>query len=191
MGMQWKYNINNPESAAYKKHHQTKTAAQDTLSTINRDQLDFYNDNYRPLEDKLQNMVDNPDYAGNFTAGMTQVDNAFSTAAGKESRTLGRYGIQQTVGEKAASSRKLGLSSKLAKVGTKNAIRTSTYNQTEQAKQALLGIGTDTQKKAQGLFEASATSEANRNAANANISAQNNANTMGLVSTGATIATML
>jgi len=188
MGLRWQDNPNNPDSKNYV--NKTPTTAQAKLSTINREQLDFYNQTYKPLEDKLTNMVENPDYAGNFSRGMTQVDNAFATSAGKESRTLGRYGINQSAARQTASTRKRGLSKMLAKVGTKNALRTSTYNQTEQAKQALLGIGTDTQKKAQGLFEASATSEANRNAANANISAQNKSNTMGLIGTGATLAVL-
>lgn len=170
---------------------QASDAAQNTLSAVNRDQLDFYNSTYKPLEDKLMAQVKNPDYAGNFSRASSQVDNAFAASAGAETRTLGRYGIQQTGARKASSTRKRGLSKMLAQVGTKNAVRTSTLNQTEQAKQALLGIGTDTQRKAQGLFEASATSEANRNAANRNISAQNNSNTMSTIGTVATVAAMM
>ena len=165
------------------------STAQDRLSTINREQLDFYNENYRPLEDKLKDMALNPDYTGNYNRGMKQVDNAFSTAEGKQSRTLARYGIQQTGARRTSSLRKRKLAKSLAMVGTKNALRTSTYNQSEKAKQALLGIGTDTQRKAQGLFEASATAESNRNNTNRQIDAQNKANTIGLATTiGAAVA---
>ncbi|MDX8383786.1 MAG: hypothetical protein R8M45_06880 [Ghiorsea sp.] len=158
------------------------------LTRVTNDVLANYQNNYAPIEDALINQAQNPDYTGNFAASALQVNNAFSSSAGSEKRTLARYGLPFSKDRAASSTKHRGISKALASVGAKNATRSVTYDQQQTAHRAVLNIGQDTQRQALGLFDASAKAEASRNATNQQIDAQNSADTYGMIGTGLGIA---
>jgi len=168
--------------------------AQDTYAStkqaaISREMYDYYNTNFRPLEGKLINEMNDPTL---ITKGVAKANGitskALNASDASQQREAKRYGINMSPDRVTSNSRSNDLNRGLSLVGAENSTRRAVDKYKTGVLNGVAGLGRQTAGQAVSGFTNLAGQEASRNTANRNIAAQNNANTMGMIGTGLGVA---
>lgn len=125
--------------------YQVPVNASDPVNTeaaITREQYQYFQDNFRPIEDEVLSRALDPSVAG--VRGQKAADavrDRFAAQEGQWERRASRFGVTPTQDQKMVAERLRGLRKASSMVGAENSARANTRDQSLESLGAILNIG--------------------------------------------------
>lgn len=166
-------------------HHDSNISADDLNAAITRGQYAYYKKHYFPIENEAIAALDNDSLADHVKDARENVQQGLKISSDMTDRQLGRYGLTQTPQEHAAMEREQNLQGSLATVNAENTARQGYNDQDMNFRQELVGYGRNLASSAAQTSGQAAGLEANREATNRNLKAQDKAQTYQAIGTAA------
>lgn len=162
--------------------------AQNKFAQINRQVYDTYKQVYQPVEDAMLAQSTPAAIRSDVNQAGTISDQAAKVGYGVQRRNFARYGVSPDGATMADLGRQKQVSDALTKVDNMNRTRTQATDLAGNIKQQALQIGKGDMSSAQNGFGVAAGNEANRNNANRQIAAENQAGWGSFIGTGIGVA---
>ena len=158
--------------------------AANKYAKINRQLWEDYKKRYKPVETRLMGDIQNEGQQRADNIGRTDqlTDTAFRNSEQAGLRRSSRYG-GMTAEQRAAFDRKINLEHASATAGNENTVRQQTNDRLLGVEGGMINVGRGQRGRAVGGFGKAAQLEAQRNATNAGLAAQNQAGQMQLAGT--------
>lgn len=159
-------------------------SADQMTAAVTRDQYADWEANYKPLENEyISWLTDANRIRNDINAAGTQANKQVDASYGVSDREQSRYGLELTNEQKQAQDRLRQLTRTKAMAGAKNMARGQIADEQLQGLAFMSGSMRQTGLSGSNMLSQAAASEANRDALNAQIGAQNDAATMNTIAT--------